>query len=199
VKDDDATPISSVQQYVGGVIRRRREQLGLSVRTLAEKVDFSPSFISQVENGQVSPSIASLERIGFAVGLTLSRLFEAADTREPAVVRAGERRSLSSEWSRATIESLGPSGPTLWLEPLMITLSPQGTSGKKLHSKPEEEFAMVFEGQVTLNLDGKEYCMERGDSVLIPPDTPHRWANENTQPVSILVVTHASGRIRKSS
>jgi transcriptional regulator with XRE-family HTH domain len=199
VKDDDATPVSSVQQYVGGVIRRRREQLGLSVRTLAEKVDFSPSFISQVENGQVSPSIASLERIGFAVGLTLSKLFEAVDTREPAVVRAGERRSLSSEWSRATIESLGPSGSALWLEPLMITLSPQGTSGKKLHSKPEEEFAMVFEGQVTLNLDGKEYCMERGDSVLIPPDTPHRWANENTQPVSILVVTHASGRIRKSS
>ena len=196
---DDATPISGLQQYVGEVIRRRREQLGLTVRTLADKVDFSPSFISQVENGQVSPSIASLERIGFAVGLTLSKLFEAADTREPAVVRAGERRSLSSEWSRAKIESLSPSGSALWLEPLMITINPHGTSGKKLHSKPEEEFAMVFEGQVLLNLEEKEYRMDRGDSVLIPPDTPHRWVNESTQPVSILMVTHATGRIGKSS
>jgi transcriptional regulator with XRE-family HTH domain len=193
VKNDE-TPVSGVQQSVGEVIRRRREQLGLSVRTLAEKVDFSPSFISQVENGQVSPSIASLERIGFAVGLTLSRLFEAAGTKVAAVVRAGERRSLSSEWSRAKIESLVGSESAFWLEPLMITINPQGTSGKKLHSKSEEEFAMIFKGQALLNLDEKEYLMEPGDSVLIPAATPHRWSNESTEPVSILMVTHAIRR-----
>ena len=183
--------VTSVQQYVGEVIRRRREQLGLSVRTLAEKVDFSPSFISQVENGQVSPSISSLERIGFALGLTLSKLFEAADTRQPAVVRANERRSLSSEWSRAKIESLGASGSARWLEPLMITINPQGTSGKKPHSKPEEEFALVFEGRALLDLNGEENRMERGDSVVIPAYTPHRWSNESDEPVSILIVAHA--------
>jgi quercetin dioxygenase-like cupin family protein len=190
-------PISSVQQYVGEVVRRGREQLGLSVRGLAEKVDFSPSFISQVENGQVSPSIASLERIGFALGLTLSKLFEAADSREAAVVRAGERRSLSSEWSRARIESLG-TGNGRWLEPLMITINPQGSSGKKPHSKPEEEFAIVFEGTVLLDLNGQAYSMERGDSVLIPPETPHRWSNESAEPVSILMVTHAPAHTRRN-
>ena len=186
--------LSSVQQYVGEVIRRRREQLGLSVRALAEKVDFSPSFISQVENGQVSPSISSLERIGFAIGLTLSKLFEAADTREVGVVRSEERRCLTSEWSRAKIESLSTSGSALWLEPLMITIDPQGTSGSKPHSKPDEEFAIVFEGEILLNLDGTEYLMERGDSVLIPADRPHRWTNGSTKPVSIVLVTHASHR-----
>jgi XRE family transcriptional regulator, regulator of sulfur utilization len=193
-----ASPISGLQQHVGEVIRRRREDLGQSVRTLAEKVGFSPSFISQVENGQVSPSISSLERIGLAVGLTLSKLFEAADTRQSAVVRAGERTSFPSEWSRAKIESLSPSGAALWLEPLMITINPEGVSGKKLHSKPEEEFAIVFDGQVLLNLDEKEYRLDRGDSVLIPANTPHRWANESSEPVSILTVTHAPGRIQKS-
>jgi transcriptional regulator with XRE-family HTH domain len=186
---------SDVQRYVGEVIRRRREQLSLSIRSLAEKVDFSPSFISQVENGQVSPSISSLERIGLALGLTLSKLFEAADTRGAGVVmRAGERRSLTSEWSRARIESLSASGSSLWLEPLMITIDPQGTSGNKLHSKPEEEFAIVFEGQIILNLDGREYLMERGDSVVIPSNTPHRWANEGAQAGSIVLVTNASAR-----
>ena len=75
-----------------------------------------------------------------------------------------------------------------------ITIDPQGTSGKNPHSKPEEEFAIVFEGEVLLNLDGREYRMERGDSVLIPSNTPHRWANESTQPVSIVLVTHVSYR-----
>ena len=195
---NESSPISDLQQHVGEAIRRRREGLGLSVRMLADKVGFSPSFISQVENGQVSPSISSLERIGFAVGLTLSKLFEAADTRQSAVVRAGERKSFPSEWSRAEIESLSPSGAAVWLEPLMITINPGGASGKKLHSKPEEEFAIVFDGQVLLNLDEKEYRLDRGDSVLIPANTLHRWANESSQSVSILTVTHAPGRIQKS-
>lgn len=190
-----ACPASGLQQHVGEIIRKRREDLGLSVRNLAEKTGFSPSFISQVENWQVSPSISSLERIGFAVGLTLARLFEAADTRQSAVVRAGERTSFPSEWSRATIQSLSPSGSALWLEPLMITINPQGVSGKHLHSKPEEEFAIVFDGEVLLNLADKKYRLDRGDSVLIPANTPHRWANESAQPVSILTVTHAAGRI----
>lgn len=196
---NEASPISGVQQHVGEVIRRRREDFGLSVRSLAGKVGFSPSFISQVENGQVSPSISSLERIGLAVGLTLAKLFEAADTRQSAVIRARERTSFPSEWSRAKIESLSPSGSALWLEPLMITINPQGISGKNLHSKPEEEFAIVFDGQVLLNLDEKEYRLDCGDSVLIPANTPHRWTNESSQPVSILTVTHAPGRIQKSS
>jgi quercetin dioxygenase-like cupin family protein len=81
----------------------------------------------------------------------------------------------------------------------MITINPQGTSGKKPHSKPEGEFAIVFEGVVLLNLDGKDYLMHSGDSVLVPPDTPHRWSNESSQPVSIVMVTYAPGRGRKSS
>jgi XRE family transcriptional regulator, regulator of sulfur utilization len=35
---------------------------------LASKCGFSPSFISQVELGQASPSIASLDRIALALG-----------------------------------------------------------------------------------------------------------------------------------
>lgn len=190
-------PVSSVEQNVGEVIRGRRESLGLSVRTLAAKAGFSPSFISQVENGQASPSIASLERIGLVLGLTLSRLFEAADPRVPVVVRAGERKSLSSAWSRARIESLGASGSAAWLEPVMITLDPQGSSGKKLHSKTEEEFSIIFEGEVLLNLDGMEYRLERGDSALIPANVPHRWMNQSAKPASILLVTHAAARILK--
>jgi quercetin dioxygenase-like cupin family protein len=196
VKKNEA-PISALQAYVGDVIRRRREKLGLSVRALAEKVDFSPSFISQVENGQVSPSISSLERIGLAVGLTLAKVFEAAGTPESAVVRASGRRSLLSEWSRARIESLIPGGSAVWLEPLLVTIDPQGTSGKKVHSKPDEEFAIIFEGQVLLNLDEEEYRLDRGDSVFIRANTPHRWVNDSTGPVSILMVTYAGRRVQK--
>ena len=67
----------SSQRQLGERIRQLRTGRGLSVRTLAATTGFSPSFISQVEHGQVSPSIASLERIATALGVTLGGLFHA--------------------------------------------------------------------------------------------------------------------------
>ena len=63
---------------VGGRIRQLRLGLGMSVRALAAKTGFSPSLISQAENGQVTPSIGSLERIAMALGVSLGKFFARA-------------------------------------------------------------------------------------------------------------------------
>ena len=64
------------------------------------------SFISQVEHGQASPSISSLERLVQALGMTLGDFFRA--NTPPAVVRSHERTALTHAWSRAQIEALAP-------------------------------------------------------------------------------------------
>ncbi len=66
------------QRVVGEHVRRLRTDGGLSLRALAGQTGFSPSFISQLENGQVSPSISSMERIAEALGVTLGEFFVAA-------------------------------------------------------------------------------------------------------------------------
>jgi transcriptional regulator with XRE-family HTH domain len=54
-------------------LRFLRESRHVSLRTSAEQPDYSASFLSQVENGQVSPSIASMERSSTALGVTLAQ------------------------------------------------------------------------------------------------------------------------------
>ena len=93
---------------VGERIRQLRLGLGMSVRTLATKTGFSPSLISQVENGQVTPSIASLERIAMALGVSLGKFFAEPDARAVGLVRASARQKLTSTWSPVSIEALGP-------------------------------------------------------------------------------------------
>jgi transcriptional regulator with XRE-family HTH domain len=69
--------IATRSEQVGELVRELREARRLSVRALAAQAGFSPSFISQVENEQASPSIASLERIATALGVTLVEFFQA--------------------------------------------------------------------------------------------------------------------------
>src|SRR5262249_31049905 len=97
------------QHAIGAWVRRLRTEQRMSLRTLASRTDFSPSFISQVENGVVSPSIASMEKIAKVLGVTLGEFFAAsAQGAEGLIVRARERPRISSLWSQARIESLAP-------------------------------------------------------------------------------------------
>ncbi|HLD42222.1 MAG TPA: helix-turn-helix transcriptional regulator, partial [archaeon] len=48
---------------LGSKLKKLREEAKLSLRDLCERIGLSASFLSQLELGQVSPSIASLENI----------------------------------------------------------------------------------------------------------------------------------------
>jgi transcriptional regulator with XRE-family HTH domain len=134
----------TLEQSLGDAVRRLRERESLSVRGLAAKWGFSPSFISQVELNQASPSLSSLERIAAGLGVTLSEFFHAAEGSGPQLVRSRHRPMLQSGWSRSYIESLGNPVSGTRLEVLLVTLHAKGTSGSRLHTGNAELFVFVL-------------------------------------------------------
>lgn len=178
------------QQVVGAHVRRLRVQRGLSLRALAKLTAFSASFMSQVENGYVSPSIGSMEKIAAALGVTLGQFFEAVSGgREGSIVRADQRQGLSSGWSSAQIEALGLPDPAARLDAILITLRPGGRSGKHPSAHRREEFAFVLQGRVVLTLGPEEHRLRRGDAARILPGELHLWRNDARSPAQVMVVT----------
>jgi transcriptional regulator with XRE-family HTH domain len=177
------------QQAVGDQVRRLREQRGLSLRALAGATEFSPSFLSQLENGQVSPSIASMERIANTLGVTLGEFFSSLGSSEGGlVVRSADRVVLQSQWSQATLEALSPMNRGRLIEPLLITLAPGGRSGKHPTAKPREEFAFVLEGEVELTLGPDTLRLREGDAATILRGELRRWTNSGPGRARVLVV-----------
>jgi quercetin dioxygenase-like cupin family protein len=104
-----------------------------------------------------------------------------------------DRQEITSSWSRATIEALGPTGGIRTLEPIMITLAPGGRSGTRLHVPLQEQFALVYDGVVTLRLPDSAYVLSQGDAVSIAAETPHQWENTGTGPAQVLIVSARGG------
>lgn len=178
------------QQLVGEHVRRLRAEAGMSLRTLAAQTDFSPSFISQVEKGHVSPSIRSMEKIAEALGVTLGAFFAAlAEGEGGLVVRAADRKGLSSSWSKAEIQSLSALRANSRLEPVLITLHAGGRSGKHPYAHAWEEFAFVLEGKPTLTLGPDKHELRTGDAVMIRPQELRLWENTASRAARILVVS----------
>jgi transcriptional regulator with XRE-family HTH domain len=176
-----------IQESLGECLRRLREQQGTSLRALAELTDCSPSFLSQIENGQCSPSISSMERIAKALGLTLWQFFRGVESAKAMIVRAEDRSQLLLEWSRASIEALGNQGSHF--QATMVTIKPGGLSGKHATPSINDEFAFLFEGQCVLTLEENDQIVGKGDSVTIPTGVRRRWRNESEQPAQILLIS----------
>jgi transcriptional regulator with XRE-family HTH domain len=177
-------------QIIGEHIRQLRLKRHVSVRAFAAQTGFSASFISQLENGQVSPSLGSLQKIAETLGVTLGEFFAAAasEAEEDLVVRPVDRRRLDSTWTDAHIEALGSMKRSRRLEPVIAIFGPGGKSGKNLHSHSREEFAFVLRGRVTLVLGDEESELGPGDAVTLPAHAPHRWENRGGETVEILIV-----------
>jgi transcriptional regulator with XRE-family HTH domain len=174
---------------LGPCVRRLREAQQLSLRTLAERTGFSASFLSQVENSQASPSIASMERIAMALGVTLGEFFQRTELSQLPVVRADGRTVLHSGWSRAHLEALGAGGFAGRLEPVLVTLEAGGSSGTKAYASRGEEFALVLEGDVVLTLNDSEQMLSGGDAVTIRPGSLRHWHNPGPEATRILIVS----------
>jgi quercetin dioxygenase-like cupin family protein/DNA-binding XRE family transcriptional regulator len=177
-------------RLVGEHVRKLRTARHVSVRAFAVQTGFSPSFISQMENGQVSPSLGSLQKIADALEVTLGEFFASATAGDEAlIVRPPDRQRLDSTWTDAHLEALGSMSPESKLEAVLAIFGPGGQSGKHAHSHSHEEFAYVVKGRVTLTLGDEESELMPGDAVTLPAHAPRRWANHGTEPVEILVVS----------
>jgi XRE family transcriptional regulator, regulator of sulfur utilization len=73
---------SAISIKLGNVIRERREALGISQEGLAALSDLNRTYIGQVERGEVSVSVVTLQRIAEGLNIKLSELilhYERAD------------------------------------------------------------------------------------------------------------------------
>jgi transcriptional regulator with XRE-family HTH domain len=178
-----------IEETLGNSLRVLRDQQGMSLRALAERTDFSASFLSQIENGQCSPSISSMEKIANALGVTLGQFFLSANQQVVNIVRASDRTHLALEWSRAEIASLGSISNGSQFRASMLIIKPGGLTGKHATPSISDEFAMVFEGRAILKLQDSEQVLERGDSLTIMAGTDRQWRNESDQLAEILVIS----------
>jgi transcriptional regulator with XRE-family HTH domain len=164
------------QEVIGQHVRRLRRRAGLAARALGRRTGFSASFISQLENGLVSPSIGSMQKIAAALGVTLGEFFTAAgEGASGTIVRAHERSRFASDWSAATLESAGMDRR---LEATVVHLAPSGRSGRHPHGHTSaEDYAFVLKGPVGLTLGPDRHVLRTGDAVCFQPGELRLWDN----------------------
>jgi cupin 2 domain-containing protein len=56
-----------------------------------------------------------------------------------------------------------------------------------LYIQKEDEWVIVIDGQATLDIDGIDIILYRGDSLLIPSKTPHRVVETTSETIWLVI------------
>jgi transcriptional regulator with XRE-family HTH domain len=81
----------TLEQAIGHQVRHHRKQAGLTVAELAVAAQISPGMLSKIENGQISPSLSTLQMLAAALNVPLTVLFSSFETRRDcSYVKSGE-------------------------------------------------------------------------------------------------------------
>ena len=144
---------------LGQRVKDRRQELGLSLRGLAQRTGLTASFLSQVERDLASPSIASLRKISEALNVPLFYVLLEEDAKSP-VVRHNQRLKLTFAGSRADYQLLTPDlNRNRKMEVFLEEWEPGRERATMPVRKYTEEFIYVLQGQLEIQLGEEVYLL----------------------------------------
>lgn len=169
---------------VGPRLRRLRLARKLSLASVARATRISVAFLSAIERGQMSASVATLRRLARFYGENILSLYEASSS-SPQRVRPKERKVLEAgPGVRMELLAWGDAV----MEPHLFRIAPGAGSGEP-YVHEGEEFLYVLRGRLDVTLDGSTpYSLKEGDSFYFESRTPHQWVNRGKQEAWILWV-----------
>ncbi|HUR16666.1 MAG TPA: XRE family transcriptional regulator [Candidatus Limnocylindrales bacterium] len=180
-----SAPVEDTDLDLAAQLRLQRRARGMTLRDVAGRAGVTESFLSQVERGVASPSVASLQRIARGLGLSIAELFAGPAT-AGRVVRRDERRHVTYAGLGAVDEFLTPPTATR-LQVILSTIEPGGGTGDEPYThESDEEVVLVLEGELDLWVADEHYHLQEGDTVTHSSRLPHRNRNGGSKPARVL-------------
>ena len=188
---------NSLELAIGREVRDFRRKLNMTVAELATMAGMSTGMLSKIENGQTSPSLATLQELSKALQVPVTSFFRKFEEEKDATyVKAGQGLTIERRGTRAghQYQLLGHSlSRDLSVEPYLITLS-KDSDVFPVFQHDGIEFIYMLEGEVGYRHGDRVYSLTPGDSLFFDSDVPHGPEQLRKLPIRFLsIITYTRG------
>ena len=175
--------VDTISQALAGKIKNYRKISKLSLDELSRRAGVSKGMLVEIEKGSANPSIGILCKLSAALGLSVADLVNVSS--EPAVhlVDAPEIPTLWQGPLGGTARLLaGTTGPDM-IELWHWEMAPGERFDSDGHTTGTVELFHVEQGILTIGIDGEQWQVKAGQSLVARTDVPHHYANSAETPL----------------
>lgn len=169
-----------------------RKKMGVTLEALAERSGMTKSYLSKVERGLNTPSIAAALKLAKALHVNVEELFSETETNldSYSLVRQDQRHLLTNSEQGSSYAVLAHQVSDRNLLPFML-FPPAEFAGTTFKEHVGEEFLFVHEGRVEVDFMSERVILERGDALHFNAQKPHRLRSVGEVQAQLLVVVHS--------
>jgi len=172
----DQHSVEALEIAIGKQVRSARKRLHLTVAALAKQAQLSTGMLSKIENGQTSPSLATLTSLARALQVPVTSFFRGyEEQRDVTFIRAGEGLPIERRGSGVghQYQLLGHTiGKPYNIEPYLITIDDQ-SEVFPVFQHAGMEFIYMLEGRVVYRHANQTYTLRPGDSLFFDAEASH--------------------------
>ena len=189
----EKTPQTNMIDFaIGGTLRDLRETRKLTARQLSANSNISAAMISRIENGQVSPSISTLNALAKALEVPLVSLFRETTSAYADLTHVKQGEGLKStrlidDHSHEFINLAFHSRRDIQFEARMVTLLRQDAKPPR-YIGHGVVFVHVVEGEATYRYGQREVTLKVGDSLSLDSELSHGFVEVITPKFVFLTV-----------
>ena len=168
----------NLEAAIGREVRNLRRQQGLTVADVAAATGLSIGMLSKIENGNTSPSLATLQALSHALSVPVTAFFRSYEEKRAAQhVKAGDHVEIERRGTRAghqynLLGHIGSNTSGGVVEPYLITLTTKSDTFPAFQHEGLELLYML-EGEVDYRHGDQVYALKPGDSLFFDADSPH--------------------------
>lgn len=170
---------------IGPKIRALRQQKRLTLQELSELTTLSKPLLSQIENEQVIPPLATLLKVAKGLKVDIHFFFEDAGYRQKYMLTRREDLQGDEKVTRQTVNttvrpylyhSLAQGLRHKHMEPFLVEFEKKPWDDSLFFKHDgDEEFVYVTEGELDFHYNAEVLRMRAGDSIYYDSSQPHGW------------------------
>lgn len=179
----------AVAEAVRRNVRELRQSRHLTLEALASRAGISKGMVVQIEQGRTNPSLTTLARLAYALGVSLPRLVQDRQRETLRVIAADESMLLWSGKNGGEGYLLASADDPTSLQLWSFQLQPGESHRAAPQVQGTVEIVHVRRGRLRLRLGSAECEAEAGESVVFRPVAEHEYLNAEATPLELTIAS----------
>lgn len=161
---------------VGSRLKAVRIKRSMSQRDLASRAGVTNGMISMIEQNKHSPSVATLNRLTDALGLSFAEFFSLEVAAAPQIFYGNDELLRLTE-GKVQFSVVAGERRDKAIQILHEIYEAGGDTGGEMLTHRGEEGGVVLEGEVELTVGDQTRILKQGEAYYFESTTPHRFRN----------------------
>ena len=170
--------MKNLNLVIGNKLKDIRNKRNLSLDEVTKLTGVSKAMLGQIERGQSNPTVSTLWKI--ATGLKVSfSLFIDEKQDDLKVIDQNDISPIIEDNNRMKLYPIFPFDANKGFEIFTIELEPGCNHISTPHNDGVEEYIIVTEGQIEININDARFILQKGNSIRFKANLPHTYKNVN--------------------